>query len=123
MNGSPHSGQNFGGFAGSAGVQPHLLHLYLITAAGRFAPHSEQNLPVLCAPQVQTQPLSAGRAVPHSGQNLPVAVFPHSGQTQLSAGFASGFLAPHSGQNFPVTVFPQPGQIQLSAAGACAGAG
>ena len=42
---SPHSGQNFGGFAGSAGVQPHLSHLYCRAPDGFLAPHSVQNLP------------------------------------------------------------------------------
>ena len=87
---SPHSGQNFGGFAGSAGVQPHLLHLYLITAAGRFAPHSEQNLPLFTAPQEHVQVFAAagsGFFVPQEEQNLPVDTVPHCGHVQP---FAAG---------------------------------
>ena len=45
LNESPHSGQNFGGCAGSAGVQPHLSHLYCRAPDGFLAPHSVQNLP------------------------------------------------------------------------------
>ena len=56
LNGSPHSGQNFGGCVGSAGVQPHLSHLYWSAPAGFFAPHSMQNLPWFFVPQlVHTQ--------------------------------------------------------------------
>ena len=76
-NGSPHSGQNFGAFVGSACSHPHLSHLYCGTPSGFFAPHSEQNLPLLTAPQAHFQPAdSTGFGLPHSGQNLPVAVAP-----------------------------------------------
>ena len=106
-NTSPHSGQNFGGCAGSAGSQPHLSHLYCGTPAGFFAPQFWQNLPLFTAPQEQVQPsASAGLGEPHSGQNFPVAVAPHL-QVQLFAGFGSGFFAPHSGQNLPQTTAPQ----------------
>ena len=43
---SPHSGQNFGGFAGSCGSHPHLSHLYCKIPAGFFIPQLEQNFPV-----------------------------------------------------------------------------
>ena len=43
--------------------------------AGAGLPHSEQNLPLLTAPQEQTQP-SAGLEAPHSIQNLPVFTAP-----------------------------------------------
>ena len=81
---------------------------YLGVPAGLGLPHSEQNLPLFTAPQLQVQPsAAAGRGLPHSGQNLPVTVAPQL-QVQLSAaGFGSGFLLPHSGQNLPVTVAPQ----------------
>ena len=59
-NGSPHSGQNFGGCAGSSGSQPHLSHRYWGTPAGLGLPHSEQNFPLLIAPQLHTQPASTG---------------------------------------------------------------
>ena len=113
--GSPHSGQNLGGCAGSAGSQPHLSHLYLGVPAGFGFPHSEQKRPLFTAPQLHFQPsAAAGRGLPHSGQNLPVTVAPQL-QVQLSAaGFGSGFLLPHSGQKLQVTVAPQL-HFQLSA--------
>ena len=90
--GSPHSGQNLGGWAGSSGSQPHLSHLYLGVPAGLGLPHSEQKRPLFTAPQLQVQPsAAAGRGLPHSGQNFPVTVAPQL-QVQLSAaGFGSGF--------------------------------
>lgn len=54
LNGSPHSGQNFGGLVGSSGSQPHLSHLNFFTAAGRGLPHSAQNLPLFTALQQGT---------------------------------------------------------------------
>ena len=76
-NGSPHSGQNFGGVVPFSGSQPHLSHLYCGTPAGFFAPQFGQNLPLQTAPQEHFQ-LSAGAGFgcPHSGQNLPLAVAP-----------------------------------------------
>ena len=79
-NGSPHSGQNLGGFAGSSGSHPHLSHLYCKASAGFGLPHSEQNFPLLTAPQVQVQPPAAGFGAPHSVQNFPV--FPAFPQVQ-----------------------------------------
>ena len=106
LNGSPHSGQNFGGCLGSSGSQPHLSHLYRGSASGFFAPHSGQNLPLLTAPQEHTQPFCAGAAsgffAPHSGQNLPVTTFPQAHCQLSAAGFGSGFLLPQFGQKFPV---------------------
>ena len=83
--GLPHSGQNLGGLAGSAGTKPQLAHL----AAGRGLPHSEQNLPLFFAPQLHTQTAGAsGRGLPHSAQNLPVLpVWPQL-QVQPAAGAA-----------------------------------
>jgi hypothetical protein len=78
--GSPHSGQNLGGFAGSSGSHPHLSHLYSGTPAGFGLPHSEQNFPLLTAPQAQIQPSAAGFGAPHSVQNFPV--FPAFPQVQ-----------------------------------------
>ena len=88
-NGSPHSGQNFGGLVGSFGSQPHLSHLYFIVP-GFFAPHSEQNLPVLTAPQEQVHLPSSGFFAPHSGQNLPLAEAPHFGHFHVPAAGAVG---------------------------------
>ena len=83
--GSPHSGQNLGGFLGSAGTQPHLLQRYWGAALGFLAPHSVQNLPWFTVPQLQVQLAGAsGRLAPHSVQNLPVAVAPQL-HFQLSA--------------------------------------
>lgn len=104
-NGSPHSGQNFGGCVGSAGSQPHLSHLYCGTPAGFGLPHSEQNFPLFTAPQLHVQPsiCTSGFFVPHSGQNFPITSAPHCGHFQLpAAGFGSGFLLPQFGQKFPV---------------------
>lgn len=108
-NTSPHSGQNFGGCAGSAGSQPHLSQRYRGALAGFFAPQFEQNLPLLTFPQVQVQPSCAGSGffAPHSGQNLPVAVAPQLHFQLSPAGLGSGFFAPHSGQNLPQTTAPQ----------------
>ena len=72
LNGSPHSGQNFGGLVGSSGSQPHLSHLNFFTAAGRGLPHSAQNLPLFTAPHVHVQLSSAGLGWPQLPQNLPV---------------------------------------------------
>ena len=125
--GSPHSGQNLGGWVGSAGSQPHLSHLYCGTPAGFFAPHSAQNLPLFTAPQAQTQPSAwaSGFFVPHSGQNFPVAEAPHCGHFQPSpAGFGSGFLLPQLGQKLPVIPpWPQAQVQQLAAGGGGGGAG
>ena len=94
LNGSPHSGQNFGGWVGSSGSQPHLSHLYFGVPAGFFVPHSAQNLPLFSLPQVgQVQPAASGFFAPHSGQNLPVAVLPHCGQVQAPAGAAGAAAA------------------------------
>ena len=94
LNGSPHSGQNFGGWVGSSGSQPHLSHLYFGVPAGFFVPHSAQNLPLFSLPQVgQVQPSASGFFAPHSGQNLPVAVLPHCGQIQAPAGAAGAAAA------------------------------
>ena len=71
-NGSPHSGQNFGGCAGSGGLPAAFIAAETGAPACCFAPHSEQNLPVLTAPQAHVQP---------------------------SAGLALGFFAPHSGKS------------------------
>ena len=103
--GSPHSGQNFGGFFGSAGSQPHLSHLYNGASAGFFCPHSLQNLPLFFAPQEQVQKLdcSAGLGLPHSLQNFPV--LPAAPQLQVQP--ALGFLLPHSVQNLPSLTAPQ----------------
>ncbi len=59
LNGSPHSGQNFGGWVGSSGSQPHLSHLYFGVPAGFFVPHSAQNLPLFSLPH------EAGKAFPY----------------------------------------------------------
>ena len=123
--GSPHSGQNLGGWAGSSGSQPHLSHLYCGTPAGFGLPHSAQNFPLFTAPQLHVQPFAcdSGFLVPHSGQNFPVAVAPHCGHFQLSAaGFGSGFLLPQFGQNFPVIPLCPHAQFHPAAA-AGAGAG
>ena len=122
--GSPHSGQNLGGCAGSAGSQPHLSHLYWGTPAGFFAPHSAQNFPLFTAPQEQVQPSAAGLGLPHSGQNFPVTVAPHSHRQLSAAGLGSGFLLPQLGQKLPVTPLCPQEQVQpLGAAGADAGGG
>ena len=73
-NGSPHSGQNFGGWVGSSGSQSHLSHLYFGVPAGRGLPHSAQNLPLFTAPHVHVQPSAAGAGFgwPQLPQNLPV---------------------------------------------------
>ena len=88
-NGSPHSGQNFGGLFLSSGSHPHLSQRYAFEPSGRLAPHSAQNFPVLTLPQ--------------------------AAHVQPSAG--SGFLAPHSAQNLPVFTWPQahfqPPQLRL----------
>lgn len=119
-NTSPHSGQNFGGCAGSAGSQPHLSQRYRGALAGFFAPQFEQNLPLLTFPQVQVQPSCAGSGffAPHSGQNLPVATAPQLHFQLSPAGLGSGFFAPHSGQNLPVAVAPQL-HFQPFCAGCC----
>lgn len=119
-NTSPHSGQNFGGCAGSAGSQPHLSQRYRGALAGFFAPQFEQNLPLLTFPQVQVQPSCEGSGffAPHSGQNLPVAVAPQLHFQLSPAGLGSGFFAPHSGQNLPVAVAPQL-HFQPFCAGCC----
>ena len=123
--GSPHSGQNLGGWAGSSGSQPHLSHLYCGTPAGLGLPHSAQNFPLFTAPQEQVQPfVSAGLGFPHSGQNFPVAVAPQE-QVQLSpAGLGTGLGAPHPAQNLPVfPVCPQehahPSMAGAAGAGCC----
>lgn len=119
-NTSPHSGQNFGGCAGSAGSHPHLSQRYRGALSGFFAPQFEQNLPLLTFPQVQVQPSCAGSGffAPHSGQNLPVAVAPQLHFQLSPAGLGSGFFAPHSGQNLPVAVAPQL-HFQPFCAGCC----
>ena len=99
--GSPHSGQNFGGWAGSSGSHPHLSHLYWGTPAGFLAPHSGQNLPLFTAPQVQVQPSSAGLGEPHSGQNFPDATLPQV-HFQLPTGKGTGLGEPQLWQNLPV---------------------
>ena len=67
--GLPHSGQNLGGWAGSAGSKPQFEHL----VAGFGLPHSEQNLPLFFAPQLQTQTVGAsGLGFPQEVQNFPV---------------------------------------------------
>ena len=70
---------------GSADLQPQFGHL----AAGRGLPHSEQNLPVLCVPQLHTQPAS-GRGLPQAVQNLPVLPVCPQEQLQLPAAGAAG---------------------------------
>ena len=60
---------------------------------------------------------SAGFLVPHSWQNLPVFCVPQLGQVQLPAGAAgAGIGVPHSWQNLPVFCVPQLGQVQPLAA-------
>lgn len=76
-NGSPHSGQNLGGFFGSSGSQPHLSQRYNGSPAGFGFPHSIQNFPLFTVPQLQVQP-SAGFDFPHSMQNFPVFTFPQA---------------------------------------------
>lgn len=76
-NGSPHSGQNLGGFFGSSGSQPHLSQRYNGSPAGFGFPHSIQNFPLFTVPQLQVQP-SAGFGFPHSMQNFPVFTFPQA---------------------------------------------
>ncbi len=83
LKGSPHSGQNFGGWAGSAGFQPQLLHWY--TPAGSGCPHSEQNLPTFSAPHWGHFHAASGLGLPHSTQNLPVFSAPQA-HFQLPAG-------------------------------------
>lgn len=108
MKGSPHSGQNLGGFSASAGVQPHLSHLYFLGAAGLALPQLGQNLPSFVAPheQVQLVDTVAGAAgasllAPQLAQNFVRFCAPHE-QVQ-----GSGFLVPQDAQNAPVLVAPQ----------------
>ena len=70
-NMSPHSGQNFGGFLGSSGSQPHLLHLQVGTPAGFGLPQFRQNLPLLTVSHEQVQPSDTGCSFPQFMQNLP----------------------------------------------------
>ena len=85
--GLPHSGQNFGGFAGSAGSKPQFWHL----AAGFGLPHSEQNLPLFFAPQLHTQTVGAsGFGWPQEVQNLPVLPLWPQEQVQPFAAGAAG---------------------------------
>ena len=85
-NFAPHSGQNFGTGFEESGLYPHLGH-----AETAFAlPHSEQNLPVLCAPHEQIHSLLSGFAFPHSAQNFPVFFFPQE-QTHSFADAAPVF--------------------------------
>ena len=90
---------------GSFGSHPHLSHLYFKASSGRLAPHSEQNFPVLMAPQEQVQPILAvsGFGFPHSRQNCPKFSVP---QAQIQED-APGFGLPQSLQNFPVFSAPQ----------------
>ena len=121
--GSPHSGQNLGGWAGSSGSQPHLSHLYWGTPAGFFAPHSAQNFPLFTAPQEQVQPSAAGRGLPHSGQNFPVTAAPQVHCQLSAAGLGSGFLLPQLGQKLPVMPLCPQAQVQPGAAGGGVGTG
>lgn len=90
LKGSPHSGQNFGGFLGSSGSQPHLSQRYKGAAAGLGLPHSEQKRPLFTAPHLQVQPTcTSGFLAPHSIQNFPVFTAPQL-QVQLSADEAAG---------------------------------
>ena len=86
----------------------------------RLFPHSPQNFApasFLCPHSVQNQEDSSGRFAPHSEQNLPVFFAP---QEQVQPPTASGFLAPHSEQNLPVFCAPQ-AQVQPPAVcAACA---
>lgn len=84
--GSPHSGQNLGGWAMSLGSQPHLSQRYWGTPAGFFAPHSVQNLPLFIVPQEQFQPSAwTGLGAPHSAQNFPLLPAQPQLQIQPSA--------------------------------------
>ena len=87
---SPHWGQNLGGFVGSSGVHPQLLHLYWRGAVGLGEPHSGQNFPVHALPHTQVQPVGSGLGLPHSGQNLPVHALPHSQVQPPAAGAGAG---------------------------------
>ena len=93
-NGAPHSGQNFGGWVGSSGSQPHLSHLYFGVPAGFGRPHSEQNLPLFTAPHTHVQPSGvAGRGRPQLPQNLPVLPVWPQAHVQLPAAGAAGCWA------------------------------
>ena len=58
--GSPHSGQNLGGWAGSSGSQPHLSHLYWGTPAGFFRPALRAEFPLVYR-AAGTNPAVCGR--------------------------------------------------------------
>jgi hypothetical protein len=54
-NGSPHSGQSFGGFALFFGSHPHLSHMYCNIPSALGFQHPWENIPIKKAPQEHVQ--------------------------------------------------------------------
>ena len=126
---SPHSGQNFGGFVGSGGTQPHLSHLYLGAAAGLGFPQFEQNLVVFVEPHSQVHETGSTFAgadppffAPQFEQKLVVLEAPQLEHTHVSGG--AGFFVPQPEQKLFVMGFAalQDGHVHVAVLAPPAGA-